>query len=139
MLVEDVGFQILYILVGKLVTIEVLDLVLHYITVLLDIVLLIELLAERHDVLAGDVGISVELGTGGGVRSLDIVLDEVAFLAQVLSVVELFDVFEGGLLVDGHQGIDYLTTDLLTRHLVIYVKIVGNGDHDLLRAMLACG
>ena len=136
-LVEHVGLQVLDILLGKGGTVEVLDLVLHDVAVLLDIVLLVEFLAERHDVLAGDVGVCIELGAGGGVGGLDIVLDEVPLLAEVLAVVELLDILQGGFLVDGHQGIYHLPADLLTRHVVIDIKVVGNGNNDLFRAALA--
>ena len=67
MFVKNVAFKILYILVGKFPAVHSLDLVLHNIAVLLDIVLLVEFLAKCHDVLAGDIGIGVELGTGGGI------------------------------------------------------------------------
>ena len=111
-LVENVALKILDVLVGKLPAVHRLDLVLHDVAVLLDVVLLVELLAECHDVLAGDIGIGVELGAGGGVRCLDIVADEVSLLAEVETLVEFLDVGQGNLLVDGHQGLDHLTPDL---------------------------
>ena len=131
------GFQVLYILLGKSGTIEVLDLVLHDIAVLLDIILLIQFLAERHDVLPGNVGVGVELGPGSGIGSLDIVLDEVPLLAEVLAVIELLDILQCGLFINGHQGVDHLAADLLTRHVVVNIKVVGNGYHDLFGAALA--
>ena len=103
MLVEDMAFQVINVLLSKTFAVHCLDLVLHDIAVLLDIVLLIQFLTECHDVLAGDIGIGIELGTGRGIGSLDIVADEVALLAEVDARVEFFDVREGDLLVYGHQ------------------------------------
>ena len=83
MLVEDVAFKVFDILLRKTLAVHRLDLVLHYIAVLLDVVLLIELLPEGHDILAGDIGIGIKLRTGRGIRSLDVVADEIALLAEV--------------------------------------------------------
>ena len=62
MLVENVGLKILDILLCKRMTIQVLDLVLHDIAVLLDVVLLVEFLTKGDDVLARHIGVGVELG-----------------------------------------------------------------------------
>ena len=103
MLVEDMAFQVINVLLSKTLAVHCLDLVLHDIAVLLDIVLLIQFLTESHDVLAGDIGIGIELGACRGIGGLDIVADEVALLAEVDARVEFFDVREGDLLVYGHQ------------------------------------
>ena len=137
MLVEDVALKILDVLARERASVQGLDLVLHDVTVLLDVVLLVELLAEGHDVLAGDIGVGVELGAGGGVGRGDVVADEVALLAQIQTRVELLDVGHGDLLVDGHQALLDLTPDLTAGDLVVNVEVLRNRDHNGLRAFLA--
>ena len=103
MLVEDVAFKVFDILFRKTFAVHRLDLVLHYIAVLLDVVLLVEFLPEGHDILTGDIGIGIKLRTGRGIRSLDVVADEIALLAEVHAGIEFFNVGDGDLLVYGHQ------------------------------------
>ena len=137
MLVKHVGLQVLDVLVGELPAVQGLDLVLHDVAVLLDVVLLVELVAQRHNVLVRDIGVGVELGTRSGVGSLDIVLDKIPFLAEVGSAVEGLDILQGDLLVDGHEGIHHLTADFLAGHLVIDKEIVHDRDHHVLGDGLA--
>ena len=103
MFVEDMALKVFDILFGKTPAVHRLDLVLHDIAVLLDVVLLVEFLTEGHDILAGDIGIGIELGAGSRVRGLDVVTDEVAFLAQVHSGIEFLNIRDRHLLVNGHQ------------------------------------
>ena len=137
MLVKDVAFKILDVLARERASVQGLDLVLHDVTVLLDVVLLVELLAEGHDVLAGDIGVGVELGAGGGVGRGDVVADEVALLAQVKAGVELLDVGHGHLLVDGHQALLDLTPDLTAGDLVVNVEVLRDRDNHSLGTFLA--
>ena len=137
-LVEDVGIEVLEVLVCKMAAVEGLDLVDHDIAVLLDVVLLVELVAEGDDVLAGDVGIGVELGAGRSVCCCNIVLYEVAFLAEVEVCVELVDVGVGDFLVDGHQGVFHLPADLRACYAVIDVKVVDDRDDDCVFTVLTC-
>ncbi len=137
-LVEDMRLKVLDVLVGERAAVQGLDLVLHDVAVLLDIVLLVELVAQRHDVLAGDVGVGVELGARRGVGSLDVVLDEVTFLAEVQVGVEFLDIGTGDLLVDRHQGIHHLTADLLAGDAFIDIQVVDDGHDDGVVAILTC-
>ena len=137
MLVKDVAFKILDVLARERASVQGLDLVLHDVTVLLDVVLLVELLAEGHDVLAGDIGVGVELGAGGGVGRGDVVADEVALLAQIQTRVELLDVGHGDLLVDGHQALLDLTPDLTAGDLVVNVEVLRDRDNHSLGTFLA--
>ena len=136
-LVQDVGLQVVDVLLGHAAAIEGADLVLHDVAVLLDVVLLVELVAEGHDVLARDVGVGVELGAGRGVGGLDVVADEVVLLAEVHAPVVGLDVLKGDLLVDGHQGLHDLAADLLAGDLVIDIKVVDNRHHHVLGTGLA--
>ena len=138
-LVQDVRLEVGDVLLGKGAAVQRLDLVLHDVAVLLDVVLLVELVAKGDDVLVRDVGVGVELGAGGGVGGFDVVLDEVVLLAEVHASVEGLDILEGDFLVDGHQRLDNLAADLLAGHLVIGVKVVYNGDYDILGTGLAGG
>ena len=132
------GLQVLGVLVGHAAAIQGLDLVLHDVAVLLDVVLLIELIPQRYDVLVGDVGVGVELGTGGRVGGLDIVFDEVALLPEVHAAVEGLYVLQGRLLVDGHEGFHHLPADFLAGHLVVDEQVVYDGDHNIFRDGLSC-
>ena len=60
-LVQDVGLQVLDILLGQTLAIKCLDLVLHNVAVLLDVVFLVQFVSQRHDILMRDVGVGVEL------------------------------------------------------------------------------
>ena len=137
MLVQDMRLQVGQVLLGQVPAVQRLDLILHDIAVLLDVVLLVELVAEGHDILVRDIGIGIELGTGRRVGSLDVVANEVVLLAQVHPPVECFDVFQGRLLVDGHQRIHDLAADFLAGHLVIDEQVVDHGYHHILRDGLA--
>ncbi len=139
MFVEDVALQILDVLAGERTSIKGFDLVLHDVAVLLDVVLLVEFLAEGHDVLSGDIGVGVELGAGGGVGCGDVVTDEVTFLPQIKAGVELLDVGHRNLLVDGHQTLLDLTPDLTACDFVVNVEILRDGDHHSLGAFLTGG
>ena len=99
-LVEDVRLQVRDVLVREGAAVQGLDLVLHDVAVLLDIVLLVELGSQRHDVLAGNIGVGIELGARCSIGGLDIVLDEVALLTEVLAVIELLDILQSGFLID---------------------------------------
>ena len=133
MLVQDMGLQVLDVLLGKAFPVQGLDFVLHDVAVLLDVVLLVQFVAQRHDILVGDVGVGVELGAGGGIGSFDIVPDKIPLLAEVHSPVEGFDILQGGLLVDGHEGFHHLTADFLAGHLVVNEQIVHYRDDDIFR------
>ena len=96
-------FKVFDILFGKTSAVHGFNLVLHDIAVLLYIVLLVELLAESHDILPGHIGIGIELRAGSGIRSLYIVSDEIALFAEVEAGIEFLDIGEGDFLVYGHQ------------------------------------
>ena len=113
MFVEGMLLYVLEVLGCQLPVIKGLDLVLHDEAVLLDVVLLIELLSEGYDILPRDIGVGVELRAGSGIRSLDIIVDEVPLLAEVHTRIEFLDILTRYFLVDGHEGIHHLTADLL--------------------------
>ena len=138
-LVQDVALKVGYIPVGHFTAVERLDLVAHDVAVLLDVVLLVQLLSESDYIFSCDVGVGVELGTGGGVGSVDIVLDKVTLLAQIKAGVKALDVFQRSLLVDGHQRLHHLAADFLAGNFVVDVKVVGDGDYHLFGALLAGG
>ena len=136
MLVQDVVFQVLDVLARQLASVQGLDLVPHDVSVLLDVVFLIQLLAQRHDVFARDVGIGIELGARGSVGGGDVVLDEVTFLAEVHAGIEFFDVGHGHLLVNRHQALFNLTADLAAGNLVVDIQVLDNRYHNGLGAFL---
>ena len=137
-LVEDVRLQVLDVLVREGAAVQGLDLVLHDVAVLLDVVLLVELVAQRHDVLAGDVGVGVELGARRSIGRLDVVLDEVALLAEVEVGVELVDVGMRDLLVHRHQGFLDLAADLAAGNPLIDIQVVNDGDDDRIVTVFSC-
>ena len=96
-------FKVFDILFGKTSAVHGFNLVFHDIAVLLDVVLLVELLTQSHDILPGYIGIGIELRAGSGIRSLDIVADEIALFAKVETCIEFLDIGEGDFLVYGHQ------------------------------------
>ena len=136
MLVQDMVLQVLDVLARQLASVQGLDLVPHDVSVLLDVVFLIQLLAQRHDVFARDVGIGIELGARGSVGGSDVVLDEVTFLAEVHAGIEFFDVGHGHLLVNRHQALFNLTADLAAGNLVVDIQVLDNRYHNGLGAFL---
>ena len=132
MFVKDMGFKVSDVLVCQLAAVHGLDLVLHDVAVLLDVVLLVQLLAEGHDVLSRDVGVGVELRTRSRVRGGDVIPDEVTLLSQVDSCIKLLNVGYGHLLVDAHQAFFYLSPNFTACDLVVSVEVFGNrNDHRL--------
>ena len=124
--IQDVRVQILEVLVGEGAAVQGLYLVAHDITVLLDVVLLVELVAQGHNVFAGDVGIGVELGSRCSIGGCDVVLDEVPLLAQVDVGIKLVDVCVGYALVDGHQRLLHLAADFSAGNSFIDIKVIDN-------------
>ena len=139
MLVEDVRIQILQILVSQGLAVQSLYLVAHNVAVLLDVVLLVELVAKGDDVLAGHIGVRVELASRSGVRSGDVVLDEIPLLPQVEVGIELLDIGKRHFLVDGHQRLLHLAADFGAGDALVYIKVVDDGDHYGIVAVLLGG
>ena len=137
MLVKDMALKILDVLVGEATPVQGLDLVLHDVAVLLDVVLLVEFLAKRHYVLAGHIGVGVELRSCGGVRGGDIVFDEVPLLTEVEAGIEFLDVGYSHLLVDRHEALLDLPADLAAGDLVVDVEVLSDRNHYCLGALLA--
>ena len=136
-LVKDMALKILDVLVGEATPVQGLDLVLHDVAVLLDVVLLVKLLAKRHYVLAGHIGVGVELRSCGGVRGGDIVFDEVPLLTEVETSIEFLDVGYRHLLVDRHEALLDLPADLAAGDLVVDVEVLSDRNHYCLGALLA--
>ena len=126
MLVEDMALKVHDVLVGQVASVKGLDLVLHDVAVLLDVVLLVKFLAKRDNVLSRNIGIGVELGARSSIRCSDVILDEVSLLSQVETRIELFDVGDGHLLVDGHQTFLNLSSNFTACDLVINVEVFRN-------------
>ncbi len=129
MFVKYVRIEILEVLVRKGPPVEGLYLVTHYIAVLLDVVLLVELVAEGHDVLAGDICVGVELGPRRRIGGGDIILDKITLAAQIHVGIEFLDIGKGHLLVDGHERLLHLTADFSTRNALIDIEVVYDGDN----------
>ena len=137
MLVKDMAFKVLDVLVRKRTAVQRLDLVLHDVAVLFDVVLLVEFLPERDDVLARHIGVGIELGTRSGIGSGDVVPDEVSFLPQVEPGVEFLDVGDRHLLVDGHQTLLYLPPNFTACDFIINVEVFRDGNHHGLWTLFA--
>ena len=92
MLVQHMRVQVLKVLIRKSPSVKSLYLVAHDVPVLLDVVLLVELIPKRDDILPRDICIGIEFGAGGGIGCSDIVLYEIALLAEIDVRIELVNV-----------------------------------------------
>ena len=63
-------------------------------------------------------------GAGGGIGRSDIVLYEIALLAEIDVRIELVNVRVGHTLVDGHKRLLHLTADFRAGNPFVYVKII---------------
>ena len=124
MLVKHMRVQILKVLIRKSPSVKSLYLVAHDVPVLLDVVLLVELIPKRDDILPRDICIGVEFGAGGGIGRSDIVLYEIALLAEIDVRIELVNVRVGHTLVDGHKRLLHLTADFRAGNPFVYIKII---------------
>ncbi len=137
MFVQNMTFQVLYVLVRQLTPVQGLDLILHDVTVLFDVVLLVELLSKGNDVLPRHVGVGIKLGSGRSIGSLNVVLDEVSFLPQVHTGIKFLDIGDRDFLVDGHQTFHYLSSNFTACDLVINVEVFRDRHHHDLRTFFA--
>ena len=138
MFVEHVTFEVCHIVVGQSLAIKRLDFVAHYVAVLLDVVLFVKLVAQCHNVLAGDIGVGIELGTCGRIGCSNIVFDEVPFLAQIHIGVESLNIGMGNLLVYAHEAFLHLTADFTAGDAVINIKIVDDHCDYIIVTILTC-
>ena len=121
-LVDEVVVEQVEVAVGEFLAVHLLDAVGEQAPVDADEARLGELADERGDVFLLHVGVGVVLRAGGGVRGVDVVAQEVDFLAD-LAVFGVFlavqdVVFGHSVILFGHQCRFHLVLDFLDGHAV---------------------